>query len=79
MKQDHPEIELYFDQKRLIDSQISEQFAAFNESDPRLAGYFDDANDMLRAAEEMRQSLLRKSQKIIEDALHSHGDRVRAR
>ncbi len=71
----HPEIQAYFDKKRLTDGLMAAQYNAFNESDPRLAGYFHDAADMARAAQEMRDKLGHRLGRIIDDASTSHGDR----
>ncbi|MBA2726539.1 MAG: hypothetical protein H0U53_11155 [Actinobacteria bacterium] len=53
----HPEIPAYFEQRRAEKSLTGETYDAFDNSDPRLRPYLSEADDLIRAATEMRRRL----------------------
>ncbi len=72
----HPEIAAYFEQRRVERSEKSAILDAFDESDPRLTKYYETADDLLRAAEEMRRKLrMLALRKFTPDALEGRRDR----
>jgi hypothetical protein len=55
--EEHPEIQAYFDKRRIEKGLLDDAYHAFDESDPRLRPFFDDAKDLERSAENMRRKL----------------------
>lgn len=71
----HPEIRAYFDQRRVERANEKAQYMAFDESDPRLKPFFDNAEDMIRGAEVMRRKLARAAQKELSVAYRGRDGR----
>jgi hypothetical protein len=72
----HPEIPAYFEERRAVQSLEGDIYDAFDHSDPRLTKFFDDADDLMRAAEAMRLRLREQAlRKYRPDSIESRRDR----
>lgn len=52
--QKHPEVQAYFDERQAEKARMTEVYRAFDQADPRLRPYMEDARDLVRSAEELR-------------------------
>ena len=72
----HPEIPAYFERNRAEQSLEGDIYDAFDHSDPRLTRFFDDADDLIRAAEAMKLRLRNSALKrFTPDSIESRRDR----
>lgn len=76
---DHPEIQTYFDMRRDEKRSEQEQREAFDDADPRLAPFYENAEDLLRAAERMRAKLRQSAlDALTPDGIETRRERRRA-
>lgn len=64
---DHPEVAAYFERRREEKANESELFGSFDRADPRLRPFYEDADDLIRAAERMREKLRRSTMDALGD------------